>query len=171
MARPGNHQETAPQPRLRRVYYDCRYGQLHLHNAIPPGGGFDEWTSVVCLHGDGETGAVFLSAMQVLAVRRSVYAPDLPGTGGTDPATGVPAAEAAVNAVCDFLDDMRLRTVDVVARGSGCTAALRFAERRGHAVRRIVLIDPALPVRPGVRASVLADGEATPQRLVELLSP
>jgi hypothetical protein len=31
-------------PRLRRAYHDCRYGQLHLHNAIPAGGGFDELT-------------------------------------------------------------------------------------------------------------------------------
>src|SRR5690606_30740496 len=103
MARPGKHQETAPQPRLRRAYYDCRYGQLHLHNAIPPGGGFDELTSVICLHDEGETGGVFLPAMQSLGARRSVYAPDLPGTGGTDPAPGVPPVEAAVNMVCDFL--------------------------------------------------------------------
>ena len=28
----------ATPPRLRRAYYDCRYGQLHVHNAIPAGG-------------------------------------------------------------------------------------------------------------------------------------
>jgi pimeloyl-ACP methyl ester carboxylesterase len=171
MARPGKHQETAPQPRLRRAYYDCRYGQLHLHNAIPPGGGFDELTSVICLHGDGEDGAVFRPAMQELGVRRSVYAPDLPGTGGTDPAPGVPPAQAAADVVADFLDSMRLRTVDLVARGSACAAALGLAGQRSAAVRRVVLIDPAGPVHAGGRVSVLTATEATPQRLVALLAP
>ncbi|MFO7324294.1 MAG: alpha/beta fold hydrolase [Pseudomonadota bacterium] len=171
MARPGKHQETAPQPRLRRAYYDCRYGQLHLHNAIPPGGGFDELTSVICLHDEGETGGVFLPAMQSLGARRSVYAPDLPGTGGTDPAPGVPPVEAAVNMVCDFLDSMRLRTVDVVARGRASAVALKLVAQRGDAVRRVVLVDAPEAPRPDARTRVLAAAEATPQRLVELLAP
>ena len=43
-------------PRLRRAYFECRYGQLHVHNAIPVGGGFDELTTLVCLHGTGSSG-------------------------------------------------------------------------------------------------------------------
>jgi len=27
---------------LRRLYVDCRYGQLHVHSAFPSSGGFDE---------------------------------------------------------------------------------------------------------------------------------
>ena len=61
-------------PRLRRAYYECRYGQLHLHNAIPSGGGFDELTTVICLHGEGQTGRVFAAALASLGRERSVYA-------------------------------------------------------------------------------------------------
>ena len=32
------------KPRVRRGYFESRYGQLHVHNAIPPGGGFEEGT-------------------------------------------------------------------------------------------------------------------------------
>ena len=91
-------------PRLRRAYYDCRYGQLHLHNAIPGGGGFDELTSVICLHGAGETGRVFMPLLAALGEARSVYAPDLPGAGESDPAPGETAVDAAVHAVADFVD-------------------------------------------------------------------
>lgn len=171
MPRPGKSQESAPQPRLRRAYYDCRYGQLHVHNAIPPGGGFDELTSVVCLHEQGETGRVFLPAMQQLGARRSVYALDLPGTGGTDPAPGTTPAEAAVHVVGDFLDSMRIRSIDLVVRGGeAAAAALRLLEQRGAALRRIVVID-APGVQGGTRVTVLSAAAATPARLVELLAP
>ncbi len=171
MARSGNPQDPAPQPRLRRAYYDCRYGQLHVHNAIPPGGGFDELTSVVCLHGAGETGAVFVPAMQQLGARRSVYALDLPGTGGTDPAPGVATAEAAVHVVGDFLDNMRIRSIDLVVRGGEAAAgALRLLEQRGAALRRIVVID-APGVQGGTKVTALTGDAATPSRLVDLLAP
>lgn len=171
MPRPGKPQQSAPQPRLRRAYYDCRYGQLHLHNAIPPGGGFDELTSVLCLHGEGEDGRVFLPAMPALGAQRSVYALDLPGVGGTDAAPGVPPADAAVHVACDFLDSMRIRVVDVLARGRAAAAALRLLELRGSALRRVVLIDAAGIIRPGPGLAVLTAAEATPARLVELLAP
>ena len=171
MPRSGKSQPPAPQPRLRRAYYDCRYGQLHLHNAIPPGGGFDELTSVICLHDEGEGGQVFLPALWALGAQRSVYAFDLPGVGGTDPAPGVPPADAAVNVVCDFLDSMRIRTIDVVARGQAAVAALRLLEQRGDTLRRVVLVDAAQTGRSGLPLVLLTDVEATPQRLVELLAP
>jgi len=170
MSRPGKHQEHAAQPRLRRAYYDCRYGQLHVHNAIPPGGGFDELTSVVCLHGQGETGGVFVPAMQLLGARRSVYALDLPGVGGTDPAPGAEATDAAVHAVADFLDSMRIRSVDLIARGAAVAAARRLAQLRGDGIRHVVLVDAegaAGAAPPGT--TVLAAGEATPARLIEIL--
>lgn len=61
MARTAKTPDSSrPPPRLRRAYYDCRYGQLHLHNAIPSGGGFDELTSVLCVHGSQETARAFV---------------------------------------------------------------------------------------------------------------
>lgn len=127
-----------PVPRLRRAYYDCRYGQLHLHNAIPPGGGFDELTSVVCVHGAGQTGRAFASLLPVLGAGRSVYALDLPGCGESDPATGVSFEEAGVHAVLDFVESMRIRRFDLLAQGEGVAIARRVAAERPQAVRRVV---------------------------------
>ena len=127
-------------PRLRRAYYECRYGQLHLHNAIPSGGGFDELTTVICLHGEGQTGRVFAAALASLGRERSVYALDLPGCGESDPAPGGDATTAACHAVADFVDAMRIRRFDLLARDSGCAAARVLAVERPQAVRRVVLL-------------------------------
>lgn len=144
MARnPKTPDRTRPPPRLRRAYYDCRYGQLHLHNAIPSGGGFDELTSVVCVHGSNETARAFVPVLATLGLDRSVYAPDLPGYGESDPAPGQTSVEAGVNALADFLDSMRIRCVDLLVRGDGEQIAQRLAKLRGAGVRRVVVITAA----------------------------
>lgn len=136
-----------PPPRLRRAYYDCRYGQLHLHNAIPSGGGFDELTPVLCIHGSSETARAFLPLLGPLGFERSVYAPDLPGYGESDPPVTQSGAsdrvDTGVNALSDFLDSMRIRSVDLVARGDGAEIAQRLAKLRGAGVRRVVELGAA----------------------------
>ena len=173
MARPSKSQEQVrPAPRLRRAYYDCRFGQLHLHNAIPGGGGFDELTPVICLHGAGETGRVFMPLLAALGETRSVYAPDLPGAGESDPAPGETTLDAAVQAVGDFLDTMRIRSFDLLVRGVAGPVALKLLETRGPAVRRVVILG-ADSMRGGPKITVLSSAEAAsaqlPSRVVELL--
>jgi pimeloyl-ACP methyl ester carboxylesterase len=143
VARTAKTPGIRPAPRLRRAYYDCRYGQLHLHNAIPSGGGFDELTSVVCVHASNETARAFLPVLAELGYERSVYAPDLPGYGESDPPADQSPQErmdSGVNALADFLDSMRIRSVDLVARGDGADIAQRLAKQRGSGVRRVVLL-------------------------------
>jgi pimeloyl-ACP methyl ester carboxylesterase len=140
-----------PPPRLRRAYFDCRYGQLHVHNAIPAGGGFDEQTTLICIHGVGQTGRVFHSLLAELGYDRSIYAPDLPGSGVSDPAHGVDPIEASVQAIEDFLDSMRIRRLDLLAQAEGTLVLRRLAAQRPSQLRRIVLL--AEPT--GVRAAAL----------------
>lgn len=173
MARTAKPAPAISAPRLRRAYHECRYGQLHLHNAIPAGGGFDELTPVVCLHASGETGRVFVPLFPLLGEARSVYAPDLPGTGESDPAPGVSAVDAAVNVVGEFIDSMRIRSFDVVYRGDALAAVQRLLAARGSVIRRVVQLgeDP----KPGSgRIQVLPasapDAPELPRKLVELLS-
>lgn len=169
-ATPARH---PAQPRLRRAYYDCRYGQLHLHNAIPAGGGFDELTAVICVHGAGQTGRVFEPQLRLLGADRSVYAPDLPGCGASDPAPGETAVEAGVHAIGDFVESMRIRAFDLVARAEGCVIARSLAEQRGAAVRRVVLFDdPAGVSRSGPKLFTLTAAESpeSGQRLLTILA-
>jgi pimeloyl-ACP methyl ester carboxylesterase len=157
VARTARTPETSrPPPRLRRAYHDCRYGQLHLHNAIPSGGGFDELTSVLCVHASNETARAFVPVLGPLGLERSVYAPDLPGYGESDPAAGQSPLESGINALADFLDSMRIRSVDLLARGDGAEIAERLAKLRGSGVRRVVILTAAEAASPDLAQKLVA---------------
>jgi pimeloyl-ACP methyl ester carboxylesterase len=135
-----------PPARLRRTYFDCRYGQLHVHQAIPAGGGFDEATALVCLPGARGLGEFFLPVLQQLGIDRSIYAPDLPGLGQSDPpAAGVALARAAADAVLDLLDSLRERRCSLLVHAEGLATAGQLVAQRPGLVQRVAAIgaDPA----------------------------
>ncbi len=143
----GSVARRTPQsePRVRRGYFECRYGQLHVHNAIPPGGGFEESTSLLCLHAGTMSGGMFREFLAVMGRDRSVYAPDLPGSGESD----APAARASVadyaDAIGDFLDTMRFRQIDVLGHHTSSLIAAELAIARPQQVRKLVMVGvPAL---------------------------
>jgi pimeloyl-ACP methyl ester carboxylesterase len=128
------------EPRVRRGYFECRYGQLHVHNAIPPGGGFEEGTPLLCLHHTGGSGRVFERFLAVAGRDRSVYAPDTPGFGESDPPLSRPAISDYAAAVGDFLESMRFRQIDLLGYQSGALIAAELAVSRPKQIRRVVLV-------------------------------
>lgn len=136
---PGHHHlETAP--RVRRGYFEFRHGQLHVHNAIPPGGGFAEGVPLLCLHGATGSGRMFRAFLGIAGRDRSVYAPDLPGSGESDPVPGSAEIADYAAALGDFLDNMRLRQIDLLGYGAGAVLATELALARPVLVRRLVLV-------------------------------
>lgn len=166
------------EPRVRRGYFESRYGQLHVHNAIPPGGGFEEGTPLICLHGAQGSGRSFRSFLALVGRDRSVYAPDLPGYGESDaPPQALSMTEYAA-AVGDFLDTMRLRQVDLLAHGAAAALAIELAFTRGPRVRRLVLVSvplgPASPqagTPPAGGLGAAAAGYALRERLGRISQP
>jgi len=134
--------DTAP-PRLRRAYFECRHGQLHVHNAIPVGGGFDELTTLICLHGAAGTGRMFLEVSTRLGNSRSIYSPDLPGCGESDASPVQLAVDGYADAIADFLDSMRFRQVDLLGVGAGAAVAVELALVRPKVVRKLYLLGVA----------------------------
>src|SRR5579863_6266647 len=90
--------------RTRRAYFDCRFGQLHVRTAFPTTGGFDEGVTLFCLHPEDGSSRTFNRFLPEIADDRSVYAPDLPGCGESDPAPALTYADAA-GAVADLAAD------------------------------------------------------------------
>lgn len=136
------------KPRVRRGYFESRYGQLHVHNAIPPGGGFEEGTSLLCLHKSPLSGRMFERFLAIAGRDRSVYAPDLPGFGDSDPPTSRPAIVDYAAAVGDFLESMRFRQIDVLGYNAGSLVAAELAITRPKQIRRLVLVSVPLLTEP-----------------------
>ncbi len=127
-------------PRLRRAYFECRYGQLHVHNAIPAGGGFDEQTTLLCLHSSSATGRSFLELSKILGRSRSVYSPDTPGCGESDAPPKALSIAGYAEALGDFIDSMRFRQIDLLGAHSGAAVAAELAITRPKVVRKLVMI-------------------------------
>lgn len=145
MSRAHRRSAERAAPRIRRSYFECRYGQLHMHHAIPSGGGFDEATTLLCFHQSPMSGRVFRRFLAIAGVDRSVYAPDTPGYGESDPPPALPSIGDYAAAMLDFLDTTRLRKVDLLGYHTGSAIAAEIAIARPEIVRRLVLVAvPAL---------------------------
>lgn len=142
---PRNKSEPdSPAVHVRRMYVDCRHGQMHLRTAFSGNGGFDELTPLVCLHQSPMSGRVFERFMPLMGTDRTVYAPDTPGFGESDPPPAQPAIADYAAAIGDFLDHLRLRRVDLLGYHTGAAIAAELAIARSEQVRRVVMV--AVPV-------------------------
>jgi pimeloyl-ACP methyl ester carboxylesterase len=124
--------------RTRRAYFDCKFGQLHVRTAFPTSGGFDEQVTLFCLHAAQASSRAFTGLLPELADVRSIYAPDLPGRGESDPSPTGSIAEAAT-AISDLANELRLRQIDLLGVQFGAAVALELAALRPELVRRLVL--------------------------------
>ena len=136
---------------LRRMYVDCSYGQLHLTTAFPASGGFDELTALLFLHADGGTGADFNACAALLGSDRSVYAPDLPGSGASDGPAGRMTIANLAATMAELLDQLRLRKVDLVGCGRGALVAFELATLRPRAIRRLIYAGDQHPALASVQ--------------------
>jgi pimeloyl-ACP methyl ester carboxylesterase len=154
--------------RVRRGYFECRFGQLHLHNAMPPGGGFEEGTPLLCLHDVPGSARAFAPLLTLAARERSVYAPDLPGCGESDGPTGPAALADYAHALGDFLDSMRLRSLDILGVRGGALLAAELALERGAQVGRLVMLSVPLP-KAGERSPLPPPAAELPESQRSLL--
>lgn len=151
---------TAAEPRVRRGYFESRLGQLHVHNAIPPGGGFEEGTPLLCVHQTAGSGRVFERFLALAGRDRSVYAPDLPGFGESDPPLTRPTIADYAAAVGDFLDTMRFRQIDILGYQAGTLIAAEMAIARPKQVRRVVMV--SVPVLNDAERDAFRRGSSAP---------
>jgi pimeloyl-ACP methyl ester carboxylesterase len=160
-----------PAARLRRTYFDCRYGQLHVHQAIPPGGGFDEATALLCIPGQLGEGRFFQALLGPLGADRSIYAPDLPGCGQSDAPAGPSGSEQHALALLDLLDSLRQRRVDVLAHAAGTEVAVALAALRpGTLLRRVACSAPPPRALEALSQQGLEVRDVTLAKAVEAMS-
>ena len=140
----AKHRSRLPLPQpasvhIRRSYAESRFGQVHVWTAYPSGGGFDERTPLLCLHHGGGSGRFFAPMLRELGSDRSVYAIDLPGHGSSDAPSGRFSVTDLAGAVGDFLDSLRLRSVDVFGYQIGTLIGAEAAIARPQQIRRLMV--------------------------------
>jgi 3-oxoadipate enol-lactonase len=116
---------------------------------------------LVLLHGVGANRAVWRHVTPALAADRRVIAPDLPGFGGSTPATSGFDLDTAATALAEPLADHAGGPFDLLGNSLGGAVALRLALARPDLVRRLVLAAPAgfAPRRWPIRAAAGALGD------------
>ena len=129
---------------LRRAYFECRYGQLHVRTAFPSTGGFDENVPLLLLHDCPYSSLTCVPLLTAIGADRSAYAADTPGFGESDAPPKRPTIADYAAAIGDFLDNLRLRRLDVLGHHAGAAIAAELAIARPTAVRRLVFV--GLPV-------------------------
>ncbi len=134
--------QSAPRSivNLRRAYFECRFGQLHVRTAFPSTGGFDEHTPLVLLHDFPRSSRMFVPLLAALGRDRSAYAADLPGYGESDGPSARPTVADYAAAVADVIDHLRLRRVDVFGHHGGAAVAAELALARPEVVRKLALL-------------------------------
>jgi pimeloyl-ACP methyl ester carboxylesterase len=142
---------------LRRLYADSRFGQLHVRSAFPSSGGFDEARTLVCVHDAGAASSAFREVLAGFGRDRSVYAPDLPGSGESEVHTAPRSIEDYAGAITDFADGLRLREFDLLAVRVGSQIAVEAALALPSRVRHLVLLGvPCLSAEErGARATAM----------------
>jgi len=123
---------------IRRAFGNCRYGQLHYASAGQGG------TPLVCFHQSPISGAQYAPFQRAMSEDRQVLCPDTPGFGGSDAPLQVPLIADYAAAMADWLDGMKLRSVDALGFHTGTLIAMELAILRPDLVRRLSLTSLAL---------------------------
>jgi pimeloyl-ACP methyl ester carboxylesterase len=147
----------AAGPNFRRAYFESRFGQLHCANAFPSTGGFDERTPLIAIHDAPGTAGELKTLQADLGRDRSVYAPDIPGCGRSDPPPGPVAISDYAGAILDVITGLRLRNYALLGVGVGAVLTAEIALAAPSPVQRLVLIAPRLS--PPDQDVVAADRE------------
>ncbi len=128
---------------IRRSYYDCKYGQLHIRSALPDTE-IKDAVPLICFHQSPQSGKVFTEILNSFGQTRPVYAPDTPGFGESDPPTSAPSIEDFADVMEELIDQLGLKIFDILGYHTGALTATEIALRRPELARRLVLI--GLPV-------------------------
>jgi pimeloyl-ACP methyl ester carboxylesterase len=129
--------ETKPIPALTSRWLAC--GSIRYHYRVA--GSVDgEGIPLVLVHGLGVSSAYWRRAQPLLAVRRPVYAVDLPGFGRTTHPRAVLDSVGQARALADWLAALGLPRVHLMGHSAGGQVVAAFAALHPEHVARLVLV-------------------------------
>jgi pimeloyl-ACP methyl ester carboxylesterase len=96
---------------------------------------------LVVIHGGGGDARTWLSNMEVLAEKYTVFAPDLPGYGGSAPLDGKYYIPELTNFIKRFTERLGLEKFYLMGHSLGGGVALNMALNFPDKIKKLVLID------------------------------
>lgn len=134
------------------------------------GRGVDADVPVILVHGmggDGSTWDRFASALRRRG--RRVVIPDLRGHGRSPHAASYLFADFGTD-LEELIDRLGVDTVDLVGHSLGGHAATLVAQRRPSTVRRLVIEEAPVPIRPGDAAPTISAKLPSPVELLHAMT-
>ena len=125
---------------LRSSFVEVFGLQMHVRKA-----GTGE--PVLLLHGLGVSGRYFVPLARILAERRHVIVPDLPGWGQSERPPRPLGVGGAADVLAELLDRSGHAALPIVANSFGCQVALMLAQRRPDLVGPLTLLGPTVDPR------------------------
>ncbi len=95
---------------------------------------------LVVIHGGGGDARTWLNNIEALSDKYTVYAPDLPGYGGSQPLDGHYYIPELAEFVDSFSDNLGLDSFHLVGHSLGGGIALNYALESPHRIRKLVLV-------------------------------
>jgi 2-hydroxy-6-oxonona-2,4-dienedioate hydrolase len=137
------------EPSLSSLWLDFDGRRMH---AIAGGRG----APVVLVHGYGVSGLYMLPLARRLVSSCSLFVPDLPGQGRSDPLRTPTSIRSLADALGWWLDEACLERPIIVANSMGCQVVTDLAARRPGLLGPMVLIGPTIdPTQRRARRQIL----------------
>lgn len=136
------------RPALRHVTVTSGATRYWYHIA---GDGLMDALPLVLVHGLGVSSAYWAHLQPLLAARRPVYAPDLPGFGRTTRPRSLLNTVALARSLADWMDTIALAQVHLLGHSLGGPVAAEFTAQSPERVSRLILVGATIGTR-GARA-------------------
>jgi len=161
---------TTEQParRILEGFQPCRFGQVHYRFQKPAVK--SSKVPLLCLHASPGSSIVYLDFIAQMGTDRLTIAADTPGYGLSDHPPKPSTIGDFVDAMCDLLDGLGVKRIDLLGNHTSSATAVELAVRRPDLVRRVVL-HSALMFTPEDRSAYRAKmANVTPPDLDTALS-
>jgi pimeloyl-ACP methyl ester carboxylesterase len=127
--------------------------------------------AILLLHGGGGTHHDWAQLFPLLVGRHRVIAPDLPGSGQSDPPREGYVRTTMGRAIVEFLKGLGEERVAVVTHGLGAFLAVEVAAATPYVVERLVLVSPTIGGLEGTERRLTVEEALAESRVYGTGSP
>jgi haloalkane dehalogenase len=125
---------------IRRGYVDTSNGQVHYRMAGEANG----CVPIIMLHQTPSSSVMFEALMSSLATEYQVFAPDMPGFGGSDPLTEPVTIAAYARVFFEAFKALGIKQCWLFGHHTGASVATQLASDHPEFIKRLALSGPTL---------------------------